>query len=139
MNSQLRKARSIDSACLENQPVGQEITVDIKQHPLVKTKSEYNINGSTLSLHRSKYLFINIRMCCSDFLFFLNKIYLNIFTVIVEENKTGTLQKSKTGTAGELWESKYLVRALYSYLSNGENQLSFLKGDTLSAFGIIFV
>lgn len=52
-----------------------------------------------------------------------------------EENGAGTLQKSKSPSTGNTWENKYLVRALYSYLSNGENQLSFLKGDFISVIG----
>lgn len=54
MNSQLRKSKSVDSTCMENQN-GQEVNTEIK-HPLVKAKSEYNMNGSTLSLHRSTAL-----------------------------------------------------------------------------------
>ncbi len=55
LNSQLRKARSVESTCMENQPTPSELTGEIKQHTMSKTKSEYNINDSTLSLHRCKY------------------------------------------------------------------------------------
>lgn len=70
-------------------------------------------------------------------LYYLSQITItngeNFFTA--DENGTGTLQKSKAPSNGNTWENKYLVRALYSYLSNGENQLSFLKGDFISVIG----
>ncbi|XP_065219402.1 uncharacterized protein IRSp53 isoform X2 [Planococcus citri] len=103
MNTQLRKSKSIDSACMENQN-GQEINTEVK-HPLVKAKSDYNMNGSTLTLHRN------------------------------EEINSNTLQRPKSMAIGDHWENKNLVRALYSYLTNGENQLSFLKGDIISTIG----
>jgi hypothetical protein len=35
---------------------------------------------------------------------------------------------------GQVWDTQ-LVRALYAYLSSGDNQLSFLEGDVIALMG----
>lgn len=103
LNSQLRKSKSVDSTGIETPAVNPEVTPETKQPPLIKAKSEHNLNSSTLSLHLS------------------------------EDYNSTTL--TKLNSASPEWENKCFVRALYSYLSNGENQLSFLKGDLISVVG----
>ena len=52
-----------------------------------------------------------------------------------DEENGGTLQKSKSTPLKDPWDNSALTRAVYSYLSNGENQLSFLKGDFIAVIG----
>lgn len=56
LNSQLRKSKSVDSTGIETPAVNPEVTPETKQPPLIKAKSEHNLNSSTLSLHLCKYI-----------------------------------------------------------------------------------
>lgn len=42
---------------------------------------------------------------------------------------------SGIGTGGGGWGDAPLARALFAYLSSGENQLSFLEGDLIALMG----
>lgn len=42
---------------------------------------------------------------------------------------------SGTGVNSGVWGEASLARALFAYLSSGENQLSFLEGDLIALMG----
>ncbi|KAL0119648.1 hypothetical protein PUN28_007824 [Cardiocondyla obscurior] len=125
MSSQLRKTRSMDSSCLElrlgplpgNTPSSAGHLGPSHHLPvaLSRARSEVNLHASTLSLGPE-----------------------------VPETPprprsmappTSRNSASGTGVGTGSWGDASLARALFAYLSSGENQLSFLEGDLIALMG----
>ncbi|XP_014477244.1 PREDICTED: trichohyalin isoform X2 [Dinoponera quadriceps] len=125
MSSQLRKTRSMDSSCLElrlgplpgNPPSSAGHLGPMPHLPaaLSRARSEANLHASTLSLGpevpetppRPRSM-----------------------APPVSRNSGGG-----TGVSAGGWGDAPLARALFAYLSSGENQLSFLEGDLIALMG----
>ncbi|XP_033213872.1 uncharacterized protein LOC117170934 [Belonocnema kinseyi] len=124
MNSQLRKTRSMDSSCLELRlgPTPVNSTLMHQSGPphlppaLSRARSEANLHASSLSLGpevpetppRPRSM------------------------APASRNSAGLMTP---GVVGGGWGDSPLARALFAYLSSGENQLSFLEGDLISLMG----
>ncbi|KYQ49209.1 Brain-specific angiogenesis inhibitor 1-associated protein 2, partial [Trachymyrmex zeteki] len=125
MSSQLRKTRSMDSSCLElrlgplpgNPPSSGGHFGPALHLPaaLSRARSEANLHASTLSLGPE-----------------------------VPETPprprsmappTSRSSAGGTGVGAGGWSDAPLARALFAYLSSGENQLSFLEGDLIALMG----
>ncbi|XP_011066132.1 PREDICTED: uncharacterized protein LOC105153152 isoform X1 [Acromyrmex echinatior] len=124
MSSQLRKTRSMDSSCLElrlgplpgNPPSGGHLGPALHlPTALSRARSEANLHASTLSLGPE-----------------------------VPETPprprsmappTSRSSAGGTGIGAGGWSDAPLARALFAYLSSGENQLSFLEGDLIALMG----
>ncbi|KAF7989620.1 hypothetical protein HCN44_008294 [Aphidius gifuensis] len=136
MSSQLRKTRSMDSSCLELR-LGPPPSHPPSLHPsasshissaLSRARSEVNIHSSSLSLGpevpetppRPRSMAPTSR----------NSIVGN--GGIGSGGGGGT---SVTGGSSGGWGDASLARALFAYLSSGENQLSFLEGDLIALMG----
>ncbi|XP_063981743.1 trichohyalin [Diachasmimorpha longicaudata] len=128
MSSQLRKTRSMDSSCLELR-LGQPPSHPPSIHPnagshissaLSRARSEANLHASSLSLGpdvpetppRPRSMAPASR-----------------------NSVVGTSGTSGTGSSSGVWGETSLARALFAYLSSGENQLSFLEGDLIALMG----
>ncbi|EZA54588.1 Brain-specific angiogenesis inhibitor 1-associated protein [Ooceraea biroi] len=125
MSSQLRKTRSMDSSCLElrlgplpgNPPSSSSHLGPMPHLPaaLSRARSEANLHASTLSLGpdvpetppRPRSM-----------------------APPASRNSSGG-----TGVGAGGWGDAPLARALFAYLSSGENQLSFLEGDLIALMG----
>ncbi|XP_011315016.1 uncharacterized protein IRSp53 [Fopius arisanus] len=129
MSSQLRKTRSMDSSCLELR-LGAPPSHPPSIHPndgshissaLSRARSEANLHASNLSLGpdvpetppRPRSMAPASRNS-------------------VVGTSGGT---SGTGNSSGVWGEASLARALFAYLSSGENQLSFLEGDLIALMG----
>ncbi|XP_011176216.1 trichohyalin isoform X2 [Solenopsis invicta] len=125
MSSQLRKTRSMDSSCLElrlgplpgnsQSSSGHLGPAHHLPAALARARSEANLHASTLSLGPE-----------------------------VPETPprprsmappTSRSSASGTGVGAGGWGDAPLARALFAYLSSGENQLSFLEGDLIALMG----
>ncbi|XP_029668698.1 zinc finger CCCH domain-containing protein 13 isoform X2 [Formica exsecta] len=125
MSSQLRKTRSMDSSCLElrlgplpGNPQSSGGHLGPTPHlpaVLSRARSEANLHASTLSLGPE-----------------------------VPETPprprsmappTSRSSGGGTGIGAGGWGDAPLARALFAYLSSGENQLSFLEGDLIALMG----
>ncbi|KYM98441.1 Brain-specific angiogenesis inhibitor 1-associated protein 2 [Cyphomyrmex costatus] len=125
ISSQLRKTRSMDSSCLElrlgplpgNPPLSGGHLGPALHLPaaLSRARSEANLHASTLSLGPE-----------------------------VPETPprprsmappTSRSSAGGTGIGAGGWGDAPLARALFAYLSSGENQLSFLEGDLIALMG----
>ncbi|XP_043251422.1 uncharacterized protein LOC122396800 [Colletes gigas] len=127
MSSQLRKTRSMDSSCLELRPgpPSGNMSSTTYQGPsshlstvLSRARSEANLHASTLSLDpevpetppRPR----------------------SMAPPVSRSSGSGGGGGSGTGVS---WGDTSLARALFAYLSSGENQLSFLEGDHIALMG----
>ncbi|CAL7933117.1 unnamed protein product [Xylocopa violacea] len=130
MSSQLRKTRSMDSSCLELRPgpPSGNVPSSTYQGPsshlssaLSRARSEANLHASTLSLGpevpetppRPR----------------------SMAPPASRNSGSGGGGGSGTGVSSGGWGDAPLARALFAYLSSGENQLSFLEGDLIALMG----
>ncbi|XP_050593358.1 trichohyalin isoform X2 [Bombus affinis] len=130
MSSQLRKTRSMDSSCLELRPgpPSGNVPSTTYQGPtshlssvLSRARSEANLHASTLSLDpevpetppRPR----------------------SMAPPASRNSGSGGGGGSGTGVSSGGWGDAPLARALFAYLSSGENQLSFLEGDLIALMG----
>ncbi|XP_012147623.1 insulin receptor substrate 53 kDa isoform X2 [Megachile rotundata] len=130
MSSQLRKTRSMDSSCLELRPgpPSGNVPSATYQGPsshlptaLSRARSEANLHASTLSLDpevpetppRPR----------------------SMAPPASRNSGSGGGGGSGTGVSTAGWGDAPLARALFAYLSSGENQLSFLEGDLIALMG----
>ncbi|XP_076764715.1 insulin receptor substrate 53 kDa [Xylocopa sonorina] len=130
MSSQLRKTRSMDSSCLELRPgpPSGNVQSSAYQGPsshlssaLSRARSEANLHASTLSLGpevpetppRPR----------------------SMAPPASRNSGSGGGGGSGTGVSSGGWGDAPLARALFAYLSSGENQLSFLEGDLIALMG----
>ncbi|XP_039434817.1 zinc finger CCCH domain-containing protein 13 [Culex pipiens pallens] len=104
--SQLRKTRSIDASCLDMRSLGDVVNSSMMQMP--RAKSEFNLNNSSAT---SVSTLVGVGVPGGHMM-------------------SATLKSSDTSQ----WE-RPTVKALYAYLSSGENQLSFLEGDRIALVG----
>lgn len=107
--SQLRKTRSIDASCLDMRSLGDVVNSSMMHMP--RAKSEFNLtNSSTGSV--------------------------STLVGVMSSNGQGGHMMSATLKSNDTaqWE-RPTVKALYAYLSSGENQLSFLEGDRIALVG----
>ncbi|XP_015439020.1 PREDICTED: uncharacterized protein LOC107193986 [Dufourea novaeangliae] len=130
MSSQLRKTRSMDSSCLELRPgpPSGNVSSTTYQGPsshlptaLSRARSEANLHASTLSLDpevpetppRPRSM------------------------APPASRNSGSVGGggSGTGVSSGGWGDAPLARALFAYLSSGENQLSFLENDLIALMG----
>ncbi|CAG5093644.1 Similar to BAIAP2: Brain-specific angiogenesis inhibitor 1-associated protein 2 (Cricetulus griseus) [Cotesia congregata] len=132
MSSQLRKTRSMDSSCLElrlgpppSHPPS-SLHAGAPSHlssALSRARSEANLHASSLSLEpdipetppRPRSMAPTSRN-----------------SVVGSTSGGGG---SGTGVNSGVWGESSLARALFAYLSSGENQLSFLEGDLIALMG----
>ncbi|XP_012215555.2 zinc finger CCCH domain-containing protein 13 [Linepithema humile] len=125
MSSQLRKTRSMDSSCLElrlgplsgNPPSSASHLGPSSHLPAVlsRARSEANLHASTLSLGPEVPE-----------------------TPPRPRSMAPPASRSSGGGTGVSiggWGDAPLARALFAYLSSGENQLSFLEGDLIALMG----
>ncbi|CAK9834077.1 Brain-specific angiogenesis inhibitor 1-associated protein 2 [Anthophora retusa] len=130
MSSQLRKTRSMDSSCLELRPgpPSGNVPSATYQGPtshlptvLSRARSEANLHASTLSLDpevpetppRPR----------------------SMAPPASRNSGSAGGGGSGTGVSSGGWGDAPLARALFAYLSSGENQLSFLEGDLITLMG----
>ncbi|XP_034180251.2 insulin receptor substrate 53 kDa [Osmia lignaria lignaria] len=130
MSSQLRKTRSMDSSCLELRPgpPSGNVPSTTYQGPtshlpsaLSRARSEANLHASTLSLDpevpetppRPR----------------------SMAPPASRNSGSAGGGGSGTGVSTSGWGDAPLARALFAYLSSGENQLSFLEGDLIALMG----
>ncbi|XP_020300106.1 zinc finger CCCH domain-containing protein 13 isoform X2 [Pseudomyrmex gracilis] len=129
MSSQLRKTRSMDSSCLElrlgplpGNPSSSGSHLGPAQHlpaALSRARSEANLHASTLSLGPE----------------------VPETPPRPRSMAPPTSRSSGGGGGGSIgvstggWGDAPLARALFAYLSSGENQLSFLEGDLIALMG----
>ncbi|XP_017794659.1 PREDICTED: uncharacterized protein LOC108576217 [Habropoda laboriosa] len=130
MSSQLRKTRSMDSSCLELRPgpPSGNVPSATYQGPtshlptvLSRARSEANLHASTLSLDpevpetppRPR----------------------SMAPPASRNSGSAGGGGSGTGVSSGGWGDAPLARALFAYLSSGENQLSFLEGDLIALMG----
>ncbi|XP_017884924.1 zinc finger CCCH domain-containing protein 13 [Ceratina calcarata] len=134
MSSQLRKTRSMDSSCLELRPGPPSGNVPNSSYQgpashlssaLSRARSEANLHASTLSLDpevpetppRPR----------------------SMAPPASRNSGSGGAGSGSggggTGTGTSGWGDAPLARALFAYLSSGENQLSFLEGDLIALMG----
>ncbi|XP_076233942.1 insulin receptor substrate 53 kDa [Calliopsis andreniformis] len=128
MSSQLRKTRSMDSSCLELRPgppsgnVSNTTYQGLSSHPptaLSRARSEANLHASTLSLDPEiPETPPRPRSMAPPAL-----------------RNSGSGGGVGTGVNSGAWGDAPLARALFAYLSSGENQLSFLEGDLIALMG----
>ncbi|XP_066584751.1 trichohyalin [Prorops nasuta] len=127
MSSQLRKTRSMDSSCLELRlgPSHANLNSSIHHQPshlppvLSRARSEANLHASTLSLGpevpetppRPRSM------------------------APPASRNSSNAGAGGTGMTSGGWGDASLARALFAYLSSGENQLSFLEGDLIALMG----
>ncbi|XP_061499014.1 protein piccolo [Anopheles gambiae] len=120
--SQLRKTRSIDASCLDMRSLA-DVANSTLQMP--RAKSEFNLNNNTgtlLSGHHHHHH------------------HHNHHAMMMMGGGGGGGAGSMIGGATNgkpdisHWE-RPTVKALYAYLSSGENQLSFLEGDRIALVG----
>ncbi|XP_031787661.1 trichohyalin isoform X2 [Nasonia vitripennis] len=132
MSSQLRKTRSMDSSCLElrlgpppqSQSTsaglghgghGQGHTSGHMSAALSRARSEANLHASTLSLGPE------------------------VPDTPPRPRSMAPISRNSGGIGGGLiaggWGEASLARALFAYLSSGENQLSFHEGDLIALMG----
>ncbi|XP_058797690.1 trichohyalin [Phymastichus coffea] len=129
MSSQLRKTRSMDSSCLELRlgPVqSQSTSAGLHSHAnnntnshsqaaLSRARSEVNIHSSTLSLGPE------------------------VPDTPPRPRSMAPVSRNSGGISAGLiaggWAEAPLARALFAYLSSGENQLSFHEGDLIALMG----
>nr|XP_040220297.2 uncharacterized protein LOC120948238 [Anopheles coluzzii]XP_040220299.2 uncharacterized protein LOC120948238 [Anopheles coluzzii]XP_040220301.2 uncharacterized protein LOC120948238 [Anopheles coluzzii] len=120
--SQLRKTRSIDASCLDMRSLA-DVANSTLQMP--RAKSEFNLNNNTgtlLSGHHHHHH------------------HHNHHAMMLMGGGGGGGAGSMIGGATNgkpdisHWE-RPTVKALYAYLSSGENQLSFLEGDRIALVG----
>ncbi|XP_039289757.1 brain-specific angiogenesis inhibitor 1-associated protein 2 isoform X2 [Nilaparvata lugens] len=110
LSSQLRKTKSMDASCLDVRTMNDISSPTLSPHtPLTRAKSDFNLTASTHSLAQE---------------------------VDRSSNSPPPLPRPKSMAAADSggWENP-LARALYAYLSSGENQLSFLEGDVIALMG----
>ncbi|XP_075231692.1 insulin receptor substrate 53 kDa [Lycorma delicatula] len=106
LSSQLRKTKSMDASCLDVRAINDISSPGLGPHTtLTRAKSDFNLTASTHSLAQD-----------------------------VENTSPTTRPKSMAVADSGGWENP-LARALYAYLSSGENQLSFLEGDVIALMG----
>ncbi|XP_053668967.1 uncharacterized protein LOC128719368 [Anopheles marshallii] len=115
--SQLRKTRSIDASCLDMRSLA-DVANSTLQMP--RAKSEFNLNNNTGTLlggHHHHHHHHGMMMMGGG---------------------AGSMVGGGGGSNGKPdishWE-RPTVKALYAYLSSGENQLSFLEGDRIALVG----
>ncbi|XP_012271669.1 trichohyalin [Orussus abietinus] len=137
MSSQLRKTRSMDSSCLElrlGPPTGSAPSSAHHGGPphlppvLSRARSEVNLHASTLSLGpevpetppRPRSMAPASR---------------NSGSVGGGGGGGGSTGGGGGSHVGGGWTDTPLARALFAYLSSGENQLSFLEGDLIALMG----
>ncbi|XP_011497290.1 PREDICTED: uncharacterized protein LOC105361735 [Ceratosolen solmsi marchali] len=128
MSSQLRKTRSMDSSCLElrlgppqSQSTGSGLHHGHGQGPthlppaLARARSEANLHASTLSLGPE------------------------VPETPPRPRSMAPISRNSGGMGGAHitsgWGEAPLARALFAYLSSGENQLSFHEGDLIALMG----
>ncbi|XP_015588686.1 trichohyalin isoform X3 [Cephus cinctus] len=135
MSSQLRKTRSMDSSCLELRlgPTSGNPTSTSHQDGgpphlpavLSRARSEVNLHASSLSLGpeddagRPIYKFPDIP-----------ETPPRPRSMAPASRGSGTANTA--GIGPENWSDAPLARALFAYLSSGDNQLSFLEGDLIA-------
>ncbi|XP_023245829.1 general transcriptional corepressor trfA [Copidosoma floridanum] len=125
MSSQLRKTRSMDSSCLElrlGPPQSQSVHAGLHHGQgsshlpaaLSRARSEANLHASTLSLGPE------------------------VPDTPPRPRSMAPVSRN-SGVSGGLissfWGETPLARALFAYLSSGENQLSFHEGDLIALMG----
>ncbi|XP_077258039.1 insulin receptor substrate 53 kDa isoform X2 [Temnothorax americanus] len=125
MSSQLRKTRSMDSSCLElrlgslpgNPPSSGGHLGPALHLPaaLSRARSEANLHASTLSLGPE-----------------VPETPPRPRSMAPPMSRNSA---SGTGVGAGGWGDALLARALFAYLSSGENQLSFLEGDLIALMG----
>ncbi|XP_076381480.1 insulin receptor substrate 53 kDa [Megalopta genalis] len=130
MSSQLRKTRSMDSSCLELRPgpPSGNVSSTTYQGPsshlptaLSRARSEANLHASTLSLDPE-----------------VPDIPPRPRSMAPPASRnSGSVGGggSGTGVSSGGWGDAPLARAVYAYLSSGENQLSFLEDDLIALMG----
>nr|XP_031837086.1 uncharacterized protein LOC116428956 [Nomia melanderi] len=130
MSSQLRKTRSMDSSCLELRPgpPSGNVSSTTYQGPsshlptaLSRARSEANLHASTLSLD-PEVPEIPPRP-------------RSMAPPASRNSSSGGGGGSGTGVSSGGWGDAPLARAVYAYLSSGENQLSFLEDDLIALMG----
>ncbi|XP_059485836.1 brain-specific angiogenesis inhibitor 1-associated protein 2 isoform X2 [Neocloeon triangulifer] len=113
--SQLHKAKSLDAHCFEKGGSGGDSGYSVSHtKQLPRTKSDFNLTSNHSSIVQE-----------------------------LEQYKKGHRSKSiAAGDDGSASRNKRnnekfcrLARALYAYISSGENQLSFLEGDVIALMG----
>ncbi|KAK4876867.1 hypothetical protein RN001_009373 [Aquatica leii] len=107
ISSQLRKTKSMDASCLDIRSIED---VGSPVTTLSRAKSDFNLNSSIPSLAQDYY--------------------------ILDTTPTRCRPKSMAvpPVPPPQWETQ-LAKALYAYLSSGDNQLSFLEGDVIALIG----
>ncbi|XP_011695406.1 PREDICTED: uncharacterized protein LOC105454485 [Wasmannia auropunctata] len=126
MSSQLRKTRSMDSSCLElrlgplpgNPPSSGGHFGPAHHLPaaLSRARSEANLHASTLSLGPE-----------------VPETPPRPRSMAPPTSRSSAGGTGGVGAGG--WGDAPLARALFAYLSSGENQLSFLEGDLIALMG----
>ncbi|XP_043463055.1 uncharacterized protein DDB_G0287625 [Leptopilina heterotoma] len=124
MNSQLRKTRSMDSSCLElrlGPSPGNSTLVHQSGPPhlppaLSRARSEANLHASSLSLGPE-----------------VPETPPRPRSMAPASRNSAVVMS--TGVVAGGWGDAPLARALFAYLSSGENQLSFLEGDLIALMG----
>ncbi|XP_046422527.1 zinc finger CCCH domain-containing protein 13 isoform X1 [Neodiprion fabricii] len=124
LSSQLRKTRSMDSSCLElrlGPPPGNNATQNhgppLHHIALSRARSEANLHASSLSLGPEA-----------------PETPPRPRSMAPASRSSGMGGVGGVGTGGG-WGDAPLARALFAYLSSGENQLSFLEGDLIALMG----
>jgi BAI1-associated protein 2 len=107
----------MDASCLDIRSIGD---VGSPVTTLSRAKSEYNLNSSTHSLAQGER-----SQCCQR----PTQIYL-----LADGHTPSRRPKSMAVPPPPQWDTQ-LARALYAYLSSGDNQLSFLEGDLIALIG----
>lgn len=104
--SQLRKTRSIDASCLDMRSLGDVVNSSMMHMP--RAKSEFNLNNNS-----------------------------NTSTLVggMSGGPRHSINVSVMSTGDTNQWERPTVKALYAYLSSGENQLSFLEGDKIALVG----
>ncbi|XP_049854914.1 brain-specific angiogenesis inhibitor 1-associated protein 2-like isoform X2 [Schistocerca gregaria] len=114
MSSQLRKTKSMDASCLDMRSIGDAASQHSPLKPLSRAKSEFDLSASTQSLDQ-----VSARYDRRD---------VTASSPEPEPRPKSLAVASENGDAP-------LARAMYAYLSSGDNQLSFLEGDVIALMG----
>ncbi|XP_054282019.1 brain-specific angiogenesis inhibitor 1-associated protein 2-like [Macrosteles quadrilineatus] len=105
ISSQLRKTKSMDASCLDVRAINDISSPTLTHHSLTRAKSDFNLTASNHSL-------------------------------AADHSSSPSPRPKSLAVADEHnnWDTP-LARAMYAYLSSGENQLSFLEGDLIALMG----
>ncbi|XP_072152797.1 BAR/IMD domain-containing adapter protein 2 isoform X4 [Bemisia tabaci] len=106
VTSQLRKTKSMDASCLDIRAMHEVTSPTMTHNLLSRAKSDFNLSASNHSLNQ-----------------------------VDQDHPTLPRPKSMAIPNDCCENGTVLARALYAYLSSGDNQLSFLEGDVIALMG----